>query len=92
MRSTFQDILPELRHAITVAVRSEIRAALSASPHTAPIFLTVRQAMDVLNLSRTEFYRRVQAGDLAIVKRGRRSLICSEAVRRYAERLRVGAP
>jgi excisionase family DNA binding protein len=48
--------------------------------------------MDMLNLSRTEIYRRVRAGDLTIVKRGRRSLFCSEAVRRYAERLRAGAP
>jgi excisionase family DNA binding protein len=89
MPATSHDISPELRQAIADAVRAEVRAALMpASPPAAPLFFTVRQAMDLLSLSRTEIYRRVRAGDLVLIKRGRRTLFCSEDIRRYAERLR----
>jgi excisionase family DNA binding protein len=81
----------DLRAAIANAVRDEIRNALQSG--TLPdqhAFLTIRDVTRLLNCSRTEVYRRVRAGDLKIIKRGRRTLFEAGCVRAYADRLRAG--
>jgi excisionase family DNA binding protein len=87
-------ITRELRDAIVAVVRDAVRAELGAALRSppggaAPQFLTVKEAMAALSVSRTAFYRLVKVGDLVVIERGRRSLLCADAVRRYADALRV---
>ena len=94
---TQSDLTTELKQAIIEVVRAEVRTALSLACNDGREFLTIREAMVVLNISRSEIYRRFKAGDLTLVKRGRRSLICAKEVAAFAERLRgtacnAGAP
>jgi hypothetical protein len=77
----------DLRAAIAIAVRDEIRQAQqSGTLSDQHAFLTIREVTRVLNCSRTEVYRRVRAGDL----RSRRILFDAGCVRAYADRLRSG--
>ena len=53
-----------------------------------PEFYSIREAMAVLALSRSELYRLVKAGELTIVKWGRRSFLSAADLSAYAEKLR----
>jgi excisionase family DNA binding protein len=86
-----QNPIPDdLRAAIAIAVRDAIRNALQSGALPGQAFLTIREVTRVLNCSRTEVYRRIRAGDLSIIKRGRRTLFDAACVRTYADRLRAG--
>ena len=80
---------PQIRCEIAEIVRAEIRAAqnLAASSEFASIRETIRE----LKLSRTELYRRVRAGELRLLKRGRRSFISRRDIEAFAQRLRATA-
>lgn len=83
------DLIEQVRQVIIETVRSELRTARSSfvSPER-PEFLTVRDAMFELKMSRSELYRRFASGDLTLVKRGRRSLVSAAEVATFAELLR----
>jgi hypothetical protein len=79
-----------LRAAIAIAVRDEIRNALqSGALLDQHAFLTIQEVTRLLNCSR--IYRRIRAGDLSIIKRGRPILFDAGCVRAYAHRLRSGS-
>ena len=40
-----------------------------------PQFMTIAQAMGILNVSRPTIYRRIKAGEIPVVRLGRRVLI-----------------
>ena len=85
------DLTAELQQAIIEVVRAEVRTAFRLASYEDREFLTIREAMVALNMSRSEIYRRFKARDLTLVKRGRRSLICAKEVAAFAERLRGAA-
>jgi excisionase family DNA binding protein len=96
--ASFSSLPKELYTVIGEAIRQGIENALceayprqpsQSSPR--PEFYSIREAMNVLALSRSEFYRRVKSRELTIVKRGRRSLVSVSEVSAYAERLRRAA-
>jgi hypothetical protein len=81
----------DVREAIVEVIRSELRAALQAKSPGGAQFFTVKQTLEILGLSRTDLYRRARAGDLTIIKRGRRTLLAAEEVQGFADRLRATA-
>jgi excisionase family DNA binding protein len=86
---------PELLHAIAEAVRQGIeKALLEAKPQQQrtcapePEFYSVRETLAVLAISRSKFYRRVNSGELTLIKDGKSSFLSVADVRAYAEKLR----
>ncbi len=96
MPSTPSPILArELQHAITEAVRQGVESALrGANPQQPrscapePEFYSVRETLAVLAISRSKFYRRVNSGELTLIKDGKSSFLSVADVRAYAEKLR----
>ncbi len=83
------DLIEQVRQVIIETVRSELRTVRSSfGSSERPEFLTVRDAMFELKMSRSELYRRFASGDLTLIKRGRRSLVSTAQVAAFAERLR----
>ena len=92
---SFPTLPRELYDAISGAIRQGVENALrEARPQQQrpcgplPEFYSIREAMAVLALSRSELYRLVKAGELTIVKRGRRRFLSAADVSAYAEKLR----
>ena len=52
-----------------------------------PLAYTIAEAVKVAAISRTEIYRSVQRGELTLRKRGKRSLILADELRRWLESL-----
>jgi hypothetical protein len=77
---------PQIRCEIAEIVRAEIRAA--QNPTGTSEFASIRETLRELNLSRTELYRRVRAGELRLLKRGRRSFISRHEIQGFCDRLR----
>jgi excisionase family DNA binding protein len=48
---------------------------------------TIPQAIQMAAVSRTALYRCIQRGELTILKRGKRSLILAEELRRWVQAL-----
>jgi len=53
---------------------------------------TIQEAVKAAAVSRTELYRSVQRGELILRKRGKRSLILADDLRRWVESLPAYAP
>jgi excisionase family DNA binding protein len=51
---------------------------------------TVAEACKIAAISRTELYRCVQRGEIVLRKRGRRSLILAEELKRWLSELPTG--
>jgi excisionase family DNA binding protein len=51
--------------------------------HSEPLAYTVAEATKAAAVSRTELYRSVQRGELTLRKRGKRSLILADELRRW---------
>ena len=85
-----QAIVDAIRVGVENALRDTRRS--SSAAQRPPEFLTIRETMTDLAISRSEIYRRFKSRELTLVKRGRRSLVSSAEVSAYAERLRGATP
>jgi len=54
---------------------------------TEPLAYTIQAAVKAAAVSRTELYRAIGRGELAMRKRGKRSLILADELRRWVESL-----
>lgn len=52
-----------------------------------PLAFTISEAVKIAAVSRTELYRSFQRGELTLRKRGKRSLVLAEDLRRWVEAL-----
>ena len=71
-------------------MREALQEVPSHSQFPAPL-LTVSQALRVLAMSRSEFYRNVKARKLTLIKRGRRTFVSATEVASFIQRLLDGA-
>jgi len=59
---------------------------------TEPLAFTISEAVKVSAISRTEIYRSAQRGELTLRKRGKRSLILADELKRWLASLPVATP
>ncbi len=57
-----------------------------------PLAFTIAEAVKVAAVSRTELYRSVQRGELTLRKRGKRSLILADELKRWLTSLPAATP
>jgi hypothetical protein len=59
---------------------------------TKPLAYTISEAVKAAAISRTELYRAFGRGELTLRKRGKRSLILADELRRWIESLPTATP
>lgn len=66
------------------------QSAVSDTPANVDEFVTVKEAMAALRLSKAEIYRRLASGDLTGSYYGRKRLVDAASVKNFASRIRSG--
>jgi excisionase family DNA binding protein len=64
---------------------------MTAAIDHAPLLYKVTEVLDMLRMSRTQFYAQVNAGRIRIVKQGTATRIAAEDLAAYVARLRAEA-
>jgi excisionase family DNA binding protein len=64
---------------------------MTAAIDHAPLLYKVTEALDMLRMSRTQFYAQVNAGRIRIVKQGTATRIAAEDLAAYVAQLRAEA-
>lgn len=80
--------MPAQGESIGEEVKQDIN---TGSPESGRPFLSVKEAVDYFNISRTKLYELIANGELRTVKIGRRTLIPAQAIADYSRSLDLAA-
>jgi excisionase family DNA binding protein len=69
---------------LVAALREEVAAAAAPAADAPDRLLSINEAADALGIGRSTLYQEIDAGNLRSLKVGRRRLVPSSAIARYA--------